>query len=48
MLHERDAAIMVLAWLRDIVLSKFPGTLKMMFRPNVFKWLNRMSKEDPR
>ncbi|KAF3391800.1 hypothetical protein DPV78_010324 [Talaromyces pinophilus] len=48
MLHERDAAIMVLAWFRDIVLSKFPGTLKMMFRPNVLKWLDRMSKEDPR
>lgn len=48
MLHERDAAIMVLAWFRDIALSKCPGTLKMMFRPSVLKWLDLMSKEDPR
>lgn len=48
MVHERDAAIMILAWFRDTALSKFPGTLKMMFRPDVLKWLDRMSKEDPR
>uniref|UniRef100_A0A093XET6 Chromo domain-containing protein 1 n=1 Tax=Talaromyces marneffei PM1 TaxID=1077442 RepID=A0A093XET6_TALMA len=48
MLHARDAAIMILAWFRDTALSKFPGTLKMMVRPNVLEWLDQMSKEDPR
>jgi chromo domain-containing protein 1 len=48
MLHERDAAIIILAWFRDSVNSKFPGTAKMMFRPDVLKWLDGMSKDDPR
>lgn len=48
MLHERDAAITVLAWFRDMAMSKFPGTTKMMFRPGVLKWLDKMSDEDPR
>ncbi|EED21649.1 Chromo domain protein Chp1p, putative [Talaromyces stipitatus ATCC 10500] len=48
MLQERDAAIMVLAWFREASILKFPGTIKMMFRPNVLQWLDWMSEEDPR
>ncbi|OKL63753.1 hypothetical protein UA08_00737 [Talaromyces atroroseus] len=48
MLHERDAAILILAWFRDTANSKLPGTTKMMFRPDILKWLDVMSIEDPR
>lgn len=48
MLAERDEAIQILAWFRETAISKFPGTTKMMFRPDILNWLDRMSKEDPR
>lgn len=48
MLNERDAAVLILAWFRETATSKFPGTAKMMFRPDILNWLERMSEEDPR
>lgn len=48
MLHETDAAIMILDWLHKTASSESRGRLKMMFRPNVLNWLDRMSKRDRR
>lgn len=48
MLHEMDAAIIILAWFRDNSRTKLLGSYRMMLRPDVMNWLNTMSEEDPR
>ncbi|CRG89768.1 Mediator of DNA damage checkpoint protein 1 [Talaromyces islandicus] len=48
MLHEIDAAIIILAWFRENAKSKIPGSYRMMFRPDIMNWLNTMSDKDPR
>jgi chromo domain-containing protein 1 len=48
MLHERDAAIIILAWFRDWVKRKTHNTWKLMLRPKVMEWLRGKYDEDPR
>lgn len=39
MVREQDATVIILAWFRDWVRKRFPGTWKIMFRPNIENWL---------
>lgn len=48
MLHDRDNAIVILAWFRDYVREKAPGSWKLMLRPNIMAWLESKFDEDPR
>jgi chromo domain-containing protein 1 len=48
MLHEMDAAIVILSWFRENSKTKLPGSYRMMFRPDIMNWLNAMSEKDPR
>lgn len=48
MLNETDDAVMILAWFRDNSRSKLPGSYRMMFRPDIMNWLDKMSEKDPR
>ncbi|GFF34765.1 hypothetical protein IFM46972_04338 [Aspergillus udagawae] len=48
MLREPDATLIILAWLKDWIKQKFPGSWKVMFRPNILDWLLKQSEsEDP-
>ncbi|KAL1997950.1 hypothetical protein VTN02DRAFT_367 [Thermoascus thermophilus] len=39
MVREQDATVIILAWFRDWVRKRFPGTWKLMFRPDIENWL---------
>lgn len=46
MLHEPDATVIFLAWFNDWTRKKFPGSWKIMLRPNVLEWL--LQQPEPR
>lgn len=39
MTREPDATIILLAWFNDWSSRKFPGSWKIMVRPNILEWL---------
>lgn len=45
MVREPDATVIILAWFYDWTKKKFPGSWKMMLRPNVLGWL--MKQPEP-
>ncbi|KAF7178436.1 hypothetical protein CNMCM7691_007132 [Aspergillus felis] len=48
MLRDPDATLIILAWLKDWIKQKFPGSWKVMFRPNILDWLMKQSEsKDP-
>ncbi|KAF4184719.1 hypothetical protein CNMCM7927_007661 [Aspergillus lentulus] len=48
MLRDPDATLIILAWLKDWIKQKFPGSWKIMFRPNILDWLLKQSEsKDP-
>ncbi|RHZ65679.1 putative Chromo domain protein Chp1p [Aspergillus thermomutatus] len=48
MLREPDATLIILAWLKDWLKQKFPGSWKIMFRPNILNWLLKQPEsKDP-
>ncbi|KAF7166924.1 hypothetical protein CNMCM6106_002539 [Aspergillus hiratsukae] len=48
MLKDPEATLVILAWLRDWIRQKFPGSWKVMFRPNILDWLLKQPEpKDP-
>jgi chromo domain-containing protein 1 len=48
MLHDPDAAVIILAWFQDYLAKKTPGTWKLILRPNVTNWLLDKWNDDHR
>ncbi|RHZ72359.1 hypothetical protein CDV55_106049 [Aspergillus turcosus] len=48
MLKDPEATLVILAWLKDWIRQKFPGSWKVMFRPNILDWLLKQPEpKDP-
>lgn len=48
MLRDPEATLIILAWLKDWIRQKFPGSWKVMFRPNILDWLLKQPEpKDP-
>ena len=43
MIHEPKMALRILQWFGQWLDTKFPGTWKMFFRPNIQQWLLDLS-----
>ncbi|KAF7588785.1 hypothetical protein BBP40_005216 [Aspergillus hancockii] len=39
MLHDPRGTVIILAWFAEYAKSKYPGTRKLMFRPEILNWL---------
>lgn len=39
MTRESQATVIILAWFQELSQKKFPGSWKLMLRPNVLDWL---------
>lgn len=46
MVHEPDATVIILSWFTEWTRKKFPGSWKIMLRPNVLDWLLRQPEPE--
>ena len=48
MLRDPRASLIILAWFKDHAKKKFPGSWKMMLRPDIINWLSNLPEpQDP-
>ncbi|KAE8356637.1 hypothetical protein BDV28DRAFT_144963 [Aspergillus coremiiformis] len=41
MLHDPKSTVVILSWFAEYAKSRYPGTWKLMFRPDILNWLLR-------